>query len=133
MELLGELAAEAVPLETFEECGENEVLMHLHTSGTTGVPKTVRYVKGRFLQELSDCVEALGFPEGEVFQQMSQLFHSACIGTYSCLASGGTVVLVPEVRSGSLPGKRGKKQGDENERHTDGAGCPFESSASGTV
>lgn len=93
MELLGELAAEAVPLETFEECGENEVLMHLHTSGTTGVPKTVRYVKGRFLQELSDCVEALGFPEGEVFQQMSQLFHSACMGTYSCLASGGTVVL----------------------------------------
>ena len=34
------------PLEQFIEREDEDVLMHLHTSGTTGMPKTVRYTKG---------------------------------------------------------------------------------------
>lgn len=81
------------PLTAPVQRGDDEVLMHLHTSGTTGIPKTVRYTCGEYMRELNVCLPALGFYEGMVFQLMSQLFHSACIGTYACLAAGGTVVL----------------------------------------
>lgn len=93
MERIDMLLEGVEPLTEPVKRGADEILMHLHTSGTTGIPKTVRYISGEYLNELNLCVKALGFHEGMVFQLMSQLFHSACIGTYACLAVGGTVVL----------------------------------------
>lgn len=93
MERMEQLLEGTDPLKTPVKRGDEDVLMHLHTSGTTGIPKTVRYTSGEYLRELNLCVPALRFHEGMVFQLMSQLFHSACIGTYACLSVGGTVVL----------------------------------------
>lgn len=92
LDRMEEYLKDEIPLTEFAERKDGDVLMHLHTSGTTGVPKTVRYSNKSFLQELESCVESLLFDSDTIFQMMSQLFHSACMGTYSCLACGGTVV-----------------------------------------
>jgi acyl-CoA synthetase (AMP-forming)/AMP-acid ligase II len=92
MDRIGEVLAKVEPLEVFAERKDDDILMRLHTSGTTGIPKTVEYTNRGFLNELETCVESLLFDEHTVFQMMSQLFHSASIGTYSCLACGGTIV-----------------------------------------
>lgn len=93
LERMDEILEGYEPVGEFVPRGDDEVLMHLHTSGTTGQPKTVRYGNREFLDELEACVRSLLFDEHTVFQMMSQLFHSACIGTYSCLACGGTLVM----------------------------------------
>lgn len=93
MDTMEERLQEVQPLRHALPRSGDEVLMHLHTSGTTGFPKVVRYTNAQLLEELEDCVSSLQFCQGTVFQMMSQLFHSASMGTYSCLAAGGTVVI----------------------------------------
>lgn len=93
MDIMEERLKDAEPICRFEEYGDKDVLMHLHTSGTTGFPKVVRYANGEFLRELESCVGSLGFARDTIYQLMSQLFHSASMGTYACLACGGTVVI----------------------------------------
>lgn len=92
MDSLDKLLAHMEPMQEFVQREDEAVLMHLHTSGTTGMPKTVRYSNRGFLSELESCAQSLRFDRNTIFQMMSQLFHSACAGTYSCLACGGTVV-----------------------------------------
>lgn len=75
------------------EACPDRVLMHLHTSGTTGTPKCVVYSHIRFLAELDLCRKALGFTRDTVFQVMSQMYHAASIGPYTCLSLGGTLVI----------------------------------------
>lgn len=72
---------------------QNQELMHLHTSGTTGLPKCVVYTQESLLAELDTCCRELGFDGETVFQVMSQLFHAACVGPYTCLSLGGTLIL----------------------------------------
>lgn len=96
MDCIKEVLEGVEPLEQFIEREDEDVLMHLHTSGTTGMPKTVRYTKGQYMRELTTCVHSLGFDKDTVFQLMSQLFHSASIGPYSIFACGGTIVLFPK-------------------------------------
>ena len=73
------------PLKQFVQRKDEDILMHLHTSGTTGMPKDCPVYKGQYMRELTTCVHSLGFDKDTVFQLMSQLFHSASIGPYSIL------------------------------------------------
>lgn len=85
------LAEEAAPLPP--AClPEDHVLMHLHTSGTTGVPKPVLYTHGNFSKEVLTYLYQLEVTAETVYQQMTQMFHSACIGMFGCLAIGATVI-----------------------------------------
>ena len=72
---------------------ENAPLMHLHTSGSSGKPKTVVYSHRAFLNQLENCIDGLGFYEDMVFLSMSQMFHSACVGLYACIAIGARSVV----------------------------------------
>ena len=68
---------------------------HMHTSGTTGRPKCVVYSHARYLNQLESMLETLEFPDGQVYQYISQLFHSACTGAYLTLATGGKLIMIP--------------------------------------
>ena len=76
-----------------------DTLFHFQTSGTTGRPKTVVITHGAYIDEMNTCASKMGFNEGTIFQTTNQLFHSACIGIYLCLAQGGTVVLFQRYNS----------------------------------
>ncbi len=69
---------------------------HMHTSGTTGKCKCVVYTTQRYLNQLESMLKTLEFPEGQVYQFISQLFHSACAGAFLTLATGGTLVLMQQ-------------------------------------
>lgn len=86
------LAGAPLISECFERNSE-DIIVHFLTSGTTGHPKTVRISEKELLAEIDAVADAMNFKENNVFQIMSQLFHSACVGTYACLLRGGTVVL----------------------------------------
>ena len=58
---------EGVELRAVIQRKDEDILMHLHTSGTTGMPKTVRYTKGQYMRELTTCVHSLGFDKDTVF------------------------------------------------------------------
>ena len=82
------------PIET--EVSPNAPAYHMHTSGTTGRPKCVVYSAGRYLDQLETMLDQLEFPDGQVYQFISQLFHSACAGAYLTLATGGKLVLMQQ-------------------------------------
>lgn len=69
---------------------------HAHTSGTTGRPKCVVYTHGGMLNELESCLQALQFTKDTSYQMVAQLFHTASIAAYMCLAAGGKIVLMPK-------------------------------------
>lgn len=69
------------------------VLFHIHTSGTTGTPKCIMHSHKSFISEMMCCRQIMAFHQDETFQSMSQLFHVASIGPYMELSAGGTVVL----------------------------------------
>lgn len=72
---------------------ENAPLMHLHTSGASGRPKTVVYSHRGFTDQIGTCADGLRFYEGMVFLAMCQMFHSASSGIYACIAVGAQAVL----------------------------------------
>lgn len=88
-----DLLAEGEPEFRIDFQDADAPLMHLHTSGASGKPKTVVYSHKRFLAELDSCIDGLGFTEDLVFLSMSQMFHSASSGLYSCFAVGATAVV----------------------------------------
>lgn len=71
---------------------KDHVLMHLHTSGTSGVPKCVMYTHGGMLRQVALCASSVNFRHDVVFQIMAQLFHTVSIGAYMCFCVGGTLV-----------------------------------------
>lgn len=71
----------------------DDILFHIHTSGTTGIPKCVMHSHKSFVSEMKNCKDVIGFSEHEVYQVMSQMFHVASIGPYVELMVGGTVVM----------------------------------------
>lgn len=73
---------------------EDDILMHVHTSGTTGTPKCVMHSHKSFISEMVLCRENMGFSQNEVYQAMCQMFHVASIGPYMELMSGGTTILI---------------------------------------
>lgn len=77
----------------------DHILMHIHTSGTTGRPKCVMYTHSAMLREIESAAANMQFEHGDVYQMMSQLFHSACVGCYLTLATGGTAVIFPKFDS----------------------------------
>lgn len=70
-----------------------DVACHLHTSGTTGRPKCVVHTHEGMLRELKSAVKAYHYPDGQRYQYIAQLFHSAAIGAHLSLATGGTMIL----------------------------------------
>ena len=81
------------PIETLVD--PDAPAYHMHTSGTTGRPKCVVYSHARYLNQLESMLESLEFPDGQVYQYISQLFHSACTGAYLTLATGGKLIIMP--------------------------------------
>ena len=82
------------PIET--EVPLDSAAYHMHTSGTTGRPKCVVYAHAHYLNQLECMMETLEFPDGQVYQYISQLFHSACTGAYLTLATGGKLILMSQ-------------------------------------
>lgn len=80
------------PIEV--EVNPDDVVYHMHTSGTTGRPKCVVYSTAGVLNEYESMLQSLHFVDGQRYQFISQLFHSAGAGAYLTLAVGGTVVLM---------------------------------------
>lgn len=71
----------------------SDVACHLHTSGTTGHPKCVVYTHGGMLSEIESMLGVYPYPDGQRYQYIAQLFHSAAIGAHLSLATGGSMVL----------------------------------------
>ena len=80
------------PIETVVD--DNDVAYHMHTSGTTGRPKCVVYTHAGVLNEYESMLQALYFRDGQRYQFISQLFHSAGAGAYLNLSVGGTTYLM---------------------------------------
>ena len=78
------------------EVALEDIAVHMHTSGTTGRPKCVMYSAGRYLAEMESMLDCLEFPDGQIYQFISQLFHSASIGAYLVLVTGGKLVLMSQ-------------------------------------
>ncbi len=74
--------------------GDDEVACHAHTSGTTGHAKTVVYTHGGMLNEIETVSGMYGYEDGQHYQYIAQLFHSAAIGAHLSLCTGGTLVLM---------------------------------------
>lgn len=66
---------------------------HMHTSGTTGVPKCVVYTHGSILRELESTLMSFHYVPGQVYQFVSQMFHSAGMGAYMVLSTGGKLII----------------------------------------
>ena len=64
-----------------------------HTSGTTGVPKCVVYTHGSILRELESTLMSFHYVPGQVYQFVSQMFHSAGMGAYMVLSTGGKLII----------------------------------------
>ena len=75
------------------EVSRSDVACHLHTSGTTGKPKCVIYTHGGMLGELESMLGVYPYPDGQRYQYIAQLFHSAAIGAHLSLATGGSMVM----------------------------------------
>ena len=73
--------------------GRDSAACHLHTSGTTGEPKCVVYTHGSMLDEIHSMLQIYPYPDGQRYQYIAQLFHSAAIGAHLSLATGGTMVV----------------------------------------
>ncbi len=71
----------------------DDAACRLHTSGTTGKPKCVVYTHGGMLGEIVSMLQVYPYPDGQRYQFIAQLFHSAAIGAHLSLATGGTMVL----------------------------------------
>lgn len=76
------------------ELADSDPACHIHTSGTTGMSKTVVYTHGGILDKMSSVKELYGYREGDRLQFVSQLFHSAAIGAWLCFCTSGTLVLM---------------------------------------
>ena len=75
-------------IEPFDEA------VRMHTSGTTGKPKCVVYTHGGMLGEIESVKDIYEYTDGQRYQFIAQLFHTACIGAYLSLCTGGTIVLM---------------------------------------
>lgn len=87
---------------------------HMHTSGTTGKCKCVVYTTQRYLNQLESMLKTLEFPEGQIYQFISQLFHSACAGAFLTLATGWDTGINAAVQCKRI---RGKSCAGKSQRH----------------
>lgn len=76
-----------------ELCDDDEAV-RMHTSGTTGRPKCVVYTHGGMIGEIASVKDIYEYTDGQRYQFIAQLFHTACIGAYLSLCTGGTIVLM---------------------------------------
>lgn len=82
------------PVET--ELADDEPSCHVHTSGTTGKAKGVVYTHGSMLNLIETVRGMYGYEEGQRYQFIAQLFHSAAIGAHLSLCTGGTIILMAQ-------------------------------------
>lgn len=84
-----EYSDEAVEVEV----SGDDPAFHMHTSGTTGVPKCVVYTHESILRELESTLMSFHYVPGQVYQFVSQMFHSAGMGAYMVLSTGGKLII----------------------------------------
>lgn len=89
-DLVTDFSAEHIEVELDPE----DEAVRMHTSGTTGKPKCVIYTHGCMLGEIESVKDIYEYTDGQRYQFIAQLFHTACIGAYLSLCSGGTIVLM---------------------------------------
>ena len=75
------------------DIADDDIACHVHTSGTTGKPKTVVYTHGNMIGELAASKDLYGYVPGQRLQFIAQLFHSAAIGAHLSLCTDGTIIL----------------------------------------
>lgn len=51
------------------------------------------------LREIVSMLQVYPYPDGQRYQFIAQLFHSAAIGAHLSLATGGTMVLKDQFRA----------------------------------
>jgi len=86
------LAAESAEY-TAKSVSDDDILMHINSSGTTGIPKSILYTHRSMVSEILCYTMHTNLYRETVFQQMSPMFHSAALGAYSAIGAGATVVL----------------------------------------
>lgn len=74
------------------EIDPDDVALHFHTSGTTGMPKSVMH-SHRILDAVLATQKKQGFGDGDIYFFMSQFFHVALLSPCGVLHMGGTVLL----------------------------------------
>jgi len=73
---------------------EEDVVIQLYTSGTTGKPKGVMLThKSYFMHELSNLVDT-AWSQEDTFLQLLPMFHAAASGALNSIITGGTLVIV---------------------------------------
>lgn len=78
------------------EVGPEHTAAILHTSGTTGVPKAVRYTQGRLVHRVRVNSALVGLGPGTVFASASPFHHIAGLGTFFvALGSGAAMMPMP--------------------------------------
>jgi acyl-CoA synthetase (AMP-forming)/AMP-acid ligase II len=74
----------------------DEVVVVIHTSGTTGRPKPVPLRQGRLAARVRSFAQVVGFGPGSVFASGSPFHHVAGVGMFlTALGAGATLVCVP--------------------------------------
>lgn len=98
-----DLLDDAIPYEEFLEGApappnqkpaddEDPVLM-MFTSGTTGTPKGVLFSHRAIANRIAIDVESMGFSSGDSMLFVLPFFHTTCMSVFAVLSAGGTAVI----------------------------------------
>lgn len=86
------LAEASMPPDQDAVDDEDPVLM-MFTSGTTGTPKGVLFSHRAIISRIAIDVESMRFSSGDSMLFVLPFFHTTCMSVYAALAVGGTVVI----------------------------------------
>lgn len=88
--------AAAEPMKTFPTVKEDDLMMLVYTSGTTGQPKGVMLSHKNFLSNVDQCMEAIQLKKEDRFICVLPMFHSfawtTCVLLPMCLGSSSVII-----------------------------------------
>ena len=82
--------------DTRPECPvtSEDIFCHIHTSGTTGMPKCAMHSHATMVLQTTNMVKLYGLETGNIFLFTAQMFHVAILGVYAHLLLGNTIILM---------------------------------------